>query len=52
MAHTKMVFYPSLLLSLYLVVSRRDIREIGAPVLGGLAEAGPSGLFSYSLTFS
>ncbi|MBR6346539.1 MAG: hypothetical protein IKR69_04045 [Bacteroidales bacterium] len=37
MAHTKMVFYPSLLLSLYLVVSRRDIREIGAPVLGGLA---------------
>ena len=39
MAHTKMVFYPSLLLSLYLVISRRDIREIGAPVLGGLAMA-------------
>lgn len=37
MAHMKMVFYPMLLLSLCLVVCRRDIREIGAPVLGGLA---------------
>ena len=37
MAHMKMVFYPMLLLSLYLTISRRDIREIGAPVLGGLA---------------
>ena len=37
MAHMKMVFYPMLLLALYLVVSRRDIKEIGAPVLGGLA---------------
>ena len=37
MAHMKMVFYPMLLLSLYLVISRRDIREIGAPILGGLA---------------
>lgn len=36
-AHMKMVFYPMLLLSLYLTVSRRDIREFGAPVLGGLA---------------
>ena len=37
MAHMKMVFYPMLLLSLYLVVTRRDIREFGAPILGGLA---------------
>ena len=37
MAHMKMVFYPMLLLSLYLVLSRRDIREFGAPVLSGLA---------------
>ena len=37
MAHMKMVFYPMLLLSAYLAVSRRDIREIGAPLLGGLA---------------
>lgn len=36
-AHMKMVFYPMLLLSLYLSVSRRDIREFGAPVLGGFA---------------
>ena len=36
MAHMKMVFYPMLLLSLYLVISRRDIREAGAPLLGGL----------------
>ena len=36
-AHMKMVFYPMLLLSIYLVVSRRDIREVGAPILGGLA---------------
>ena len=37
MAHMKMIFYPMLLLSLYLVISRRDIREIGAPILAGLA---------------
>ena len=37
MAHMKMVFYPMLLLGIYLVVSRKDIREIGAPLLGGLA---------------
>lgn len=37
MAHMKMVFYPMLLLSLYLVLTRQDIREFGAPVLGGLA---------------
>jgi hypothetical protein len=37
MAHMKMVFYPMLLLSLYLMISRRDIREMGAPILGGLA---------------
>lgn len=37
MAHMKMVFYPMLLLSIYLVVSQRDIREVGAPILGGLA---------------
>ena len=37
MAHMKMVFYPMLLLSIYLVASRRDIRETGAPILGGLA---------------
>lgn len=36
-AHMKMVFYPMLLLSLYLTISRRDIREWGAPILGGLA---------------
>jgi len=36
-AHMKMVFYPMLLLSMYLTISRRDIREVGAPVLGGLA---------------
>ena len=37
MAHMKMLFYPMLLLGLYLVISRRDIREFGAPILGGLA---------------
>ena len=37
MAHMKMIFYPMLLLSLYLCVSRRDIKEFGAPILGGLA---------------
>ena len=37
MAHTKMIFYPMLLLSLYLCVSRRDVKEFGAPILGGLA---------------
>ena len=37
MAHMKMVFYPMLLLSIYLAVTRRDIRQIGGPILGGLA---------------
>ena len=37
MAHMKMVLYPMLLLSLYLVISRRDIQEFGAPILAGLA---------------
>ncbi len=37
MAHMKMIFYPMLLLGIYLCVRRRDIREIGAPVLGALA---------------
>ena len=37
MAHMKMIFYPMLLLSLYLVISRRDIKEFGAPILGSLA---------------
>lgn len=37
MAHMKMVFYPMALLSVYLIISRRDIREIGAPLLAGLA---------------
>ncbi len=37
MAHMKMVFYPMLLLSLYLVITRRDIRQFGAPILGGIA---------------
>ena len=37
MAHMKMVFYPMLLLGIYLSVSRRDIREIGAPVLASLS---------------
>ena len=37
MAHMKMVFYPMLLLSLYLVISRQDIHEFGAPILAGLA---------------
>lgn len=37
MAHMKMVFYPMLLLGIYLAVSRRDIRETGAPVLASLA---------------
>ena len=36
MAHMKMMLYPMLLLSLYLVISRRDIREFGAPILAGL----------------
>ena len=36
-AHMKMVFYPLLLLSVYLCISRRDVREFGAPILGGLA---------------
>ena len=37
MAHMKMIFYPMLLLSLYLVISRRNIKEIGAPILAGIA---------------
>ena len=37
MAHMKMIFYPMLLLSLFRVISCRDIREMGAPILGGLA---------------
>ena len=37
MAHMKMVFYPMLLLSLYLVITRRDIHQFGAPILGGIA---------------
>jgi hypothetical protein len=37
MAHMKMIFYPMLLLSLYMVISRRSIKEFGAPILGGLA---------------
>ena len=37
MAHMKMILYPMALLSLYLTISRKDIREIGAPILAGLA---------------
>ena len=37
MAHMKRIFYPILLLSIYLCISRRSIREFGAPILGGLA---------------
>ena len=37
MAHMKMVFYPMLLLSIYLIISRKDVREIGAPILAALA---------------
>ena len=37
MAHMKMVFYPMLLLGIYLAVRHRDIRELCAPVLGGIA---------------
>ena len=37
MAHMKMILYPMALLSLYLVISRKDIREMGAPILAGLA---------------
>ena len=37
MAHMKMNFYPMLLLSVYLCISRRDIKEFGAPILAGLA---------------
>ena len=36
MAHMKMVLYPMLLLSLYLVIRERDIHEFGAPILAGL----------------
>ncbi|MBR4809059.1 MAG: hypothetical protein IK031_02120 [Bacteroidales bacterium] len=37
MAHMKMIFYPMALMSLYMVISRRDIRETGAPILAGIA---------------
>lgn len=37
MAHMKMNFYPMLLFAVYLVITRRDIREFGAPILAGLA---------------
>ena len=37
MAHMKMIIYPMALLSLYLIITRKDIREIGAPILAGLA---------------
>ena len=37
MAHMKMIFYPMLLLGIYLCMSRRDISEIGAPILGAFA---------------
>ena len=37
MAHMKMNFYPMLLLTLYLCIIRRDIKEFGAPILAGLA---------------
>ncbi|MBR5075558.1 MAG: hypothetical protein IKX28_00905 [Bacteroidales bacterium] len=37
MAHMKMIFFPMLLLAIYLAVTRRDIREFGAPILAGLA---------------
>ena len=37
MAHMKMILYPMALLSLYLVISRKEIREVGAPILAGLA---------------
>ena len=37
MAHMKMVFYPMLLLGIYLAIRHGDIRELGAPVLGGIA---------------
>ena len=37
MAHMKMILYPMALLSIYLIISRKDIREIGAPILAVLA---------------
>ena len=37
MAHMKMNFYPMLLFAIYLVITRRDIKEFGAPILAGLA---------------
>ena len=37
MAHMKMIFYPMLLLSIYLALKHHSIKEIGAPILGGLA---------------
>jgi len=37
MAHMKMVFYPMLLLSIYLMITRHDVKELGAPILGAMA---------------
>lgn len=37
MAHMKMVFYPMLLLSIYLMITRHDVKEFGAPILGAMA---------------
>lgn len=37
MAHMKMVFYPMLLLGIYLSLTRHSMQEFGAPILGGLA---------------
>ena len=37
MAHMKMIFYPFLLLAVYLAATRRDIKQIGAPILASLA---------------
>ena len=49
MAHMKMIFYPMLLLSIYLVLTRHDIRQFGAPILASLAVMLPIVLcfFSY-----
>ena len=37
MAHMKMILYPMLILSIYLAVTRHDIRRFGAPILGAFA---------------
>ena len=36
MAHMKMMFYPMLLLGIYLAIRHGDICELCAPVLGGI----------------